>query len=130
MRLISTTSRFIAIILLITMSTSSCTSMRPIPAASAPTAPKEYLDIKPGDRVAVEMVDGRREQFRVLRVDSDALVADNGDRYVRAEMRQLSRQRFSHVKTWSLVGGVGFGLVLLWAVAVVSAYDDVLSGRF
>ena len=127
--LMSAPVRFIAMILLVTVSTSSCTSMRPIRAASAPTAPKEYLDIKPGDRVALEMADGRRARFRVQRVDSDALVADNGERYARAEMRQLSRQRFSHVKTWSLVGGVAFGLVVLWGIAVASAVDDLLSGR-
>ena len=128
-RLTSTPVGFIAMILLVTVSTSSCTSMHPIRSASAPIAPKEYLEIKPGDRVAVEMADGRRARFRVQRVDSDALIADNGERYVRAEMRQLSRQRFSHAKTWSLVGGIGFGVFLALAVAVASAVDDLLSGR-
>lgn len=40
--LMSAPVRLIAMILLVTVSTSSCTSMRPIRAASAPTAPKEY----------------------------------------------------------------------------------------
>lgn len=123
------TLRLVALLLLVTIGTSSCTSMRPIRAASAPTAPKEFLDIKPGDHVAVKMADGRAVRFKVQRVDEDGLVAENGDRYRRTEIQELRRRQFSHAKTWSLVGGVGFGLVLMFAIAAVSAYDDLLSGR-
>ncbi len=100
--------------------------MRPVPAVSAPSAPKEFLDIKPGDRVSVELTDGRRDRFKVQSVENDALISDRGERYARAEMRELKRQRFSHAKTWSLVGASVFAVVVIYGIAVASAVDDLL----
>jgi hypothetical protein len=101
--------------------------MRPVRAVSAPSAPKEFLDIKPGDHVSVEMSDGRRDRFRVQSVEAGALIAEGGQRYTRAEMLQLKRKRFSHVKTWTLVGATVFAGFVLYGIAVVSAVDDILS---
>jgi len=117
----------VGITLLVTLSATSCTSMRPLPAVSAPTAPKEFLDIKPGDRVSVELADGRRENFKVQSVEDDALISEHGQRYPRAEMLQLKRKRFSHAKTWSLVGASVFAVVVMYGIAVASAVDDLLS---
>ena len=120
--------KVVATTLAILLTTSGCTSMRPVPAVDAPSAPTQYTVIEPGDRVAVVMKDGRRLRFTVRSVDGEALVSQTGERYPRAEMTQLRHRRFSHVKTWLLVGGVGFGLVVLYGIAAVSAYDDFLSG--
>ena len=117
----------VGITLLVTLGTTSCTSMRPVPAVNAPSAPKEFLDIKPGDRVSIELTDGRREHFKVQSVEDDALVSERGQRYPRAEMVQLKRQRFSHAKTWSLVGASVFAVVVIYGIAAASAIDDLLS---
>lgn len=99
--------------------------MRPVRAVSAPSAPKEFLDIKPGDRVSVEMTDGRRDSFQVQTVEGDVLISEGGQRYTRAEMRQLQHRRFSHIKTWSLVGaGVG-AVFVFWGIAIASGLADV-----
>jgi hypothetical protein len=98
--------------------------MRPVRSVSAPSAPKEFLDIRPGDRVSVEMTDGRRDRFKVHNIEGDVLISQGGQRYTRAEMLQLKRQRFSHGKTWSLVGAGVFAVFTLYAVAVASALDD------
>jgi hypothetical protein len=98
--------------------------MRPVRAVSAPSAPKEFLDIKPGDRVSVEMTDGRRDSFKVQTVEGDVLISEGGQRYTRAEMRQLQHRRFSHIKTWSLVAGVSAGFVF-WGIAMASGLVDV-----
>ena len=98
--------------------------MRPVRAVSAPSAPKEFLDIKPGDRISVEMTDGRRDHFQVQSVDGDALISERGQRYTRAEMLELKRKRFSHAKTWSLVGaGVFVAGFVLYGIAVASLID-------
>jgi hypothetical protein len=116
--------KFVGIILLITMCTTSCTSMHPVHAVSAPFAPKEFLDIKPGDRVSVEMTDGRRDHFKVQSVEGDALTSQHGQRYARADMLKLERKRFSHVKTWSLVGTGVFAGFVLYGIAVATALSD------
>jgi hypothetical protein len=119
--------KFVGIVLLVTMCATSCTSMHPVRAVSAPSAPKEFLDIKAGDRVSVEMTDGRRHRFKVQSVESDALISEGGERYTRAEMLQLKRKRFSHAKTWSLVGAGVFGVLVMYGIAVASAIDEALS---
>jgi hypothetical protein len=120
--------KVIATALAITL-TAGCTSMRPVRAVDAPSPPKQYTDIKPGDGVALKMKDGRRVRFKVQSVDGEALVSQAGERYPRAEMIELEHQQFSHAKTWSLVvGGVVFGLVVLYGIALASLYDEVWTG--
>jgi hypothetical protein len=97
--------------------------MRPVPAVSAPSAPKDFLDIKRGDRVSVEMTDGRRDRFKVQSVEGDALISQTGQRYTRVEMLQLKRKRFSHVKTWSLVGAGVFAGFVWYEIALVNALN-------
>jgi hypothetical protein len=57
--------------------------------------------IMAGDRVAVAMTDGRSGRFRVQSVDSEALISQTGERYVRAEMRQLRRASDNHTGSCS-----------------------------
>ena len=119
--------QFVAVALIV--GATGCTSMRRIPNVQVPAAPQGYAHIKPGDEVYVEMADGRRRRFKVQSIDGEAIVARDGEEYRRAEMHQLQRKQFSYVKTFSLAGGVGFALVVLYGIALASAADDALSGR-
>ena len=119
--------RFVGFTLLVTTGATACTSMRPVAAVSAPSAPKEFLDIKPGDVVSVALTDGRRDRFKVKSVEDDALISERDQRYARAEMHELKRKRFSHAKTWSLVAAGVFTGFLLYGIAVASALDSILS---
>ena len=116
---------FVATTLLAAFVSTSCSSMRPVTAVSAPTAPREYLDIKPGDVVSVERTDGRRKKFRVKSADNDALIAEGGQRYARSEMRELKREHFSHAKTWSLVATALIVVGVLYSIG--AAAGDVIS---
>lgn len=100
---------------------SGCTAMKPVGGISSPVPPRAYGDIRVGDHVRVEMKDGRRENFRVERLEGDAIVSPSGQRYARMDMRRLERQRFSHAKTWSLVAGAVVSGVLVLAALVVAA---------
>ena len=119
-------ARTLMAILMIVTLPAGCTSMRPIRGANAPTAPQAYRNISPGDHLWVEMRDGRRVQFRVQRADDQAIIAENGERYPRAEILTLKQRRFSHVKTWSLVGGVGVGVVFVIAALSAIVAGDLL----
>lgn len=121
--------QFVAVAVAIVVGATGCTSMRGIPNVQVPAPPQGYSDIKPGDEVYVEMADGRRGRFKVQSLDGEAIVARDGEQYRRAEMHQLKRKQFSYVKTISLAGSVGFGIVVLYGIALASAADDALSGR-
>jgi hypothetical protein len=86
--------------------------MRELRAVDATIPPAAYTRIRPGDRVDVEMKDGRQERFRVKAADAVALDSPSGQRYARTEMSRLRRQGFSHAKTWPLVGAGAFFLVV------------------
>jgi hypothetical protein len=92
--------------------------MRPVRAVDATVAPPAYAHIKPGDRVDVEMKDGRRETFRVQAADGVALHSPSGQRYARSDMSRLRRRSFSHAKTWPLVAGGAFFVFLGIGIAV------------
>jgi hypothetical protein len=97
-----------------------CTAMKPVAGISSPVPPPAYGDIRVGDRVSVEMNDGRRESFRVEFLEGDAIVSPSGQRYPRKDMRRLERQHFSHAKTWPLVAGAVVGGILVLAALVVA----------
>jgi hypothetical protein len=86
--------------------------MRELRAVDGTIPTAAYTRIKPGDRVDVEMKDGRQERFRVKAADAVALDSPSGQRYARTEMSRLRRQEFSRAKTWPLVGGGAFILLL------------------
>jgi uncharacterized lipoprotein YajG len=85
---------------------SGCTSMRTITGVNAPAAPSSFGNIKPGDTVAVQMKDGRRDRFKVARIEGDVLVSSVGARYPRADLTELKQKHFSHAKTWVLIAGI------------------------
>ena len=94
-----------------------CTSMKPIAITPAPGT-GAFGGIRPGDTVVVEMKGGRRDRFKVARIDGEALVSPEGERYERVDMKQLKQQKFSHLKTWPLVGGIVLAtLAVLAAIA-------------
>lgn len=94
-----------------------CSSMRPIPLATAPTdAP--FAKVKAGDTVSVQMKDGKRARFVVNRVEEDELVSAHGVRYRSTDVLVLNRRSFSPIKTISLTAGIYAGLMFLaWGAA-------------
>ena len=86
------------------MGSAGCTSMRTVPLAGSPPAPVLEA-VQAGDTVIVETRDGRRHRFVVGQVDGEAVVAEGGARYERADIVRLQRRSFSAVRTALLLGG-------------------------
>jgi hypothetical protein len=101
-----------------------CTGMRTISPRSEASTPV-FGPTKAGDRVSVEMRDGRREKFVVSRVEQDELVSTNNARYRRADIVVLKRHAFSPVKTAILAAGIAAGAII---VAVAAAVGSALDG--
>jgi hypothetical protein len=121
--------RAIAGILLVTVIlTTGCTSMRTIDPATVP-GPAASHPLNVGDTVIVETRDRSRWRFVVQEVTEDAIIARGGRRFERADILRVQRKSFSTAKTVTLAGVVCLGVFVLYGLAVVSAYDDILSGR-
>jgi len=101
-----------------------CTSMKTIRPVNDPAAPA-FGRVKAGNTVVVSTRDDRRLRFVVRAIDGDALVTQEGVRFMRAEITHLERQSFSGPKTALLVGGT---LVVAFTLAVAAAYASVLGG--
>ena len=89
-----------------------------------PSAPV-FGSTRPGDRVFVEMRDGRREKFVVSGVEGDELVSTDNARYRRADIVVLKRHSFSPVKTTILVAGITLAVII---VAIGAAAGSALDG--
>src|SRR4051794_23263610 len=76
----------------VAFASTGCTSMRRIPLTTDPSALSGVHAVKAGDTVSVEMKDGRRERFRVDRIEGDALVSTRGMRYSRSDIVVLKRR--------------------------------------
>ena len=116
-------SLLIIVIVASAVVSTGCTSTRRIATTPGSDTAADFGKIRPGDTVEVWMRDGSRDRFKVDRVVGEALVSRAGERYERADMKELKQHRFSHLKTWPLIGGVVVGT--LFIVAQV-ALDDLL----
>ena len=117
-----------AILLLAVTLTTGCTSMKTIRPATAPGPPPSD-QLKVGDTVIVQTRDLSRWRFVVQEITGDAIVARGGQRFERSDIVSVQRKSFSTAKTVTLVAVVGFGVFVMYGLAVVSAADDLLSGR-
>jgi hypothetical protein len=85
---------------------SGCQSMRQVTPLTGPTASQAFGRIEIGDLVSVEMRDGTRHLFEVRRIEGEALVAEDGRAYPRAEMIRLEHQIVDARRTTGLVIGL------------------------
>ena len=121
--------RAIAAILLVAVTlTTGCTSMKTIVPATVP-GPAGSNALKIGDTVVVQTRDQNRWRLVVQELTDDAIVARGGRRFERSDIVSVKRKSFSTAKTVTLIAVVGFGVVVMYGLAVVSAADDLLSGR-
>ena len=103
--------------------------MKTIRPATMPNQPL-YGPLKAGDTVIVQTPDGERWRFVVQAIDGTAIVAPEGKRYERADVVRLQRKAFSGPRTIGLVAGLTAGVLLIFGIAVASAYGDLLSGGY
>ena len=115
--------RLIAAAVLVTLSASvsiGCTSMHTVrPVTDASAAP--FGPVKAGDKVAVELRDGRTEAFVVQRVDQDTLVSTANHVYSRGEIVELKRRSISGSRTTLLVAGISVGAFLALVAAALAS---------
>lgn len=103
--------------------------MKTIHPATTPNQPL-YGPLKAGDTVIVQTPDGERWRFVVQAIDGQVIVAPGGKRYGRSDIVRLQKRAFSGPRTVGLIAGLTAGAVLLFGIAVASAYGDLLSGGY
>jgi uncharacterized lipoprotein YajG len=95
--------RLIAAVLVGALTVAGCTSMKTIRPASPGEPP--FGPVQTGDTVVVHTRDGVRARFVVRQIDGETLVAADGRRYVRSDLRRVQRKAFSGWKTAGLIAG-------------------------
>lgn len=93
-----------------------CTALRPIRPSTDPSGPM-YSHLERGDEVVLHLRDDRRVEIIVNIVEPDAIVAEDGTRYdradiTRAEVRAVSPGRVALITIAAVAGGYLILLVL------------------
>jgi hypothetical protein len=101
-----------------------CTALRPIRPSTDPSGPM-YSHIESGDEVVLHLRDERRVEITVKLVEPDAIVAEDGTRYGRAditqaEVRAVSPGRVTLITLAAVAGG--YLILLLFALANSDCY--------
>jgi hypothetical protein len=95
-----------------------CTSTRPVDVRGLSGEVGLAREVEAGDRVMVKTHDGRELEFKVIRVEADALVGDT-ERVERHDIQELEVTRVDELRT---AGGLGGGaLAVLIAMGIVFA---------
>ena len=105
--------RAMLLIVSLSVASSGCETMRPVAPLTGPTASNAFTKIEIGDLVSLELRDGTRHRFEVSQIEDDALVAESGRRYPRAEMTRLEHETVDARRTTGLVAGITVGSVIL-----------------
>jgi len=111
-------SRTLSLVLLLSLVTAStgCRTMRPIQPLTGPRAEQDFARIEIGDLVIVETADGARHRFEVTAIEGDALVAESGRRYPRADMKHIEREAIDARKTTALVTFLVVGYYIFFKI--------------
>jgi hypothetical protein len=109
--------RATALLTVVALLTTGCTSLQNVPLSQNGQS-VERPDIKAGDSVVVTKKDGTKQQFKVLRVEDDALVGENV-RINYGEMSSLEAQRAGGApsKKALIIGAAVLGAVAIAAAA-------------
>ena len=103
----------VLLIVIVSVASSGCHTMRPVAPLIGPTASNAFSKIEVGDLVTLELRDGTRHRFEVSQIEDEALVAESGRRYLRAEMAYLEHETVDVRRTTGLVAGITVGYVIL-----------------
>ena len=98
---------------IVSVASSGCHTMRPVAPLTGPTASNAFAKIEVGDLVSLELRDGTRHRFEVSQIEDEALVAESGRRYLRADMTYLEHETVDVRRTTGLVAGITVGYVIL-----------------
>lgn len=109
-------SRLIASVLAGALTFAGCTSMTTIRPASPGEPP--FGPVQAGDNVIVQTRDGARASFIVQRIDGEALIASDSQRYLRSDLVRVERKAFSGPKTAGLIAGIAGGVFVVVSVTV------------
>jgi hypothetical protein len=112
--------RVTALLLSIVLLFTGCTTFRPVPF---PPPDNHRLALQIGDYVRIQRQDGSRREFRVERIQSDAL-AGEGAVVNFTDIRQVEVRRINKTGTVLVVAGVVVGIVVVAGVVLL------LSGNF
>ena len=116
------------VILSMTLSSISCTTMKPIPLTGDSSIAAR---VKAGDRIQYHTAFGKTEELKVTSVDGEMIKGTNNgqERVVLvADVRSIEKRRFSILKTSGLVLGIVLGLVALAAATIEG--DDCGAGPY
>lgn len=113
--------RSLVLIVLMNMAwTSACTTLHETPVGNSPP---QSLSVQVGERVRITMKDGRKEEFKVVAVEQDALVGKKVRvRYEDIdvlEVRQRDQEKTGVLTALAIVGGV------FLTVAIVEAFSQL-----
>ena len=108
-----TWKRATALLTVVAFLTAGCTSLQNVPLSQNGQS-VQRPDIKAGESVVVTKKDGKKQKFKVLKVEDDALVGQNV-RISYADMASLEAQRADGgpSKKALLIGGAVLGAVVI-----------------
>ena len=112
-----TWKRATALLTVVAFLTTGCTSLQNVPLSQNGQS-VQRPDIKAGESVVVTKKDGKKQKFKVLKVEDDALVGQNV-RISYADMASLEAQRAdgSPSKKALIIGGAVLGAVVIAVAA-------------
>jgi len=125
--------RLIVVVLVAALTATGCTSMKTIRPASPGEPP--FGPVRSGDTVVVQTRDGNTARFVVQLIDGKTLVAADGRRYARSDLRLVQRKAFNGRKTTELIVGIAGGALVVFVVAMAnwlienSCYECVSTPR-
>jgi hypothetical protein len=97
---------FQLMVVALVLTTVGCASFKVVPLATNPADTAASLAanrVTPGDTVRVVLKNGQLSEFKVRSVEVDALVGQDGQRVVYADIARLERRSVSASKTTLLV---------------------------
>ena len=109
------------LIVAVAVASVGCTTMKTARPSTDPAKPV-YGNVKTGDTVVLHLIDGRRLEITVARVERDAVVSAEGVRFEHGHIVQLQKRTFSGMKTVGFLAAaylaaaavLGMAMAILW----------------
>ena len=114
-----TANALIVALLVSSIGSSGCTSMKPVKPITAPGPPR-FADVQVGDTVSF-VAKGQKVRFIVASMEGDSLTSSKGVRYQRTDVTELRRRSRDWVKTGVLLGGLGFVAFVYIGAAILAS---------